>query len=496
MRKAAVVAIAVAWLLLLGVTHYGERSPYSYGWAMFPLDNETSKHMHGVSVNPDAFSATDVSLYFYDGRAVDWGNAPNLDLPLHAFTVATLAGITRGTLTASWLANLLFFSIAAIAGVNLADRYGIRRGATLVTLLIVFSLPIVLDYIGQPLHYLAGIGASFLIVLSMLGMDEADSRRPWIAALAVSILPLNYDPYIFLAALVTWLLFVRRFARWWHVPAFLVLAPLPKILWTRFLRYASQGGMGTQLRDHFIKPVLNGWKEMLDEPFHNALQPFVASHVGVHVALHQIIAMIYWPLVAMCVAMLILLRPRLARTWVLVALLPLFFFLEQMAAAGWDWELNPRRAIPVVLAFAIAWCWSADKVWDRRWWRTGIIAMLVLSGVLALSDTLLHDPALAYLRMGQAMRLQPQEALVKENMRLYPYAMTKLQPDGKIEWFDLGTVRIERSEHRRTKFAATQAMGLYLLVGLFWLTTRARILPRWAPHAAFAVWVLSLARFI
>jgi hypothetical protein len=496
MRKAAVVAVVFAWLVLLGVTHYGGRSPYSYGWAIFHLENENSKYMHGAVVNPDAITAVDVSLFFYDGRYVDWSNAPNLDLPLHAFTVATIAGITRGTLTASYLANLLFFTIVAIAALNLADRYGIRRGATLLMLLTVFSLPIVIDYIGQPLHYVVGMCASSLIVLSMLAMDEEDARRPWIAALAVSILLLNYDPYVFLGALLTWLVFARRFARWWHVPLFLALALLPKLLWSRFLRWASHDNMGTQLHDSFIKPVLEGWREMIDDPFNNALQPFVASHTGVHVALHQIIAMIYWPLVAACVFLLIRLRPRLARTWVLVALLPLFLFLEQMAAAAWDWELNPRRAIPVVLAFAIAWCWSVDQVWDRRWWRIGAIALFVMSGLLALSDTLVHDPVMAYMRTGQAMRIHPQEAAVKENLRLFPYSMPKLLHDTEIDWRDLGTARIERREYRRTMFMILQATGLYLLVGLFWLTARARLLPRWAPYAAAGVWVVSLARFI
>src|SRR5215213_9293193 len=134
MRKAAVMAVFLAWLVLLGVTHYGGRSPYSYGWALFPLDNENAVYLNGAVVNPDALSANDVMLFFYDGRYVDWGNAPNLDLPLHAFTVATLAGITRGTLPASYLANLLFFALVGIAALNLADRYGVRRGATLATL--------------------------------------------------------------------------------------------------------------------------------------------------------------------------------------------------------------------------------------------------------------------------------------------------------------------------------------------------------------------------
>jgi hypothetical protein len=113
-----------------------------------------------------------------------------------------------------------------------------------------------------------------------------------------------------------------------------------------------------------------------------------------------------------------------------------------------------------------------------------------------MADTLLHDPGMAFLRMGQAMRNPPQEAIVMENMQLFPYSMPKLLRDTDIDWRDLDTARIERREYRRTIFLASQAMGLYLLVGLFWLTARARILPRWSPYAAAGVWVLSLARFL
>jgi hypothetical protein len=494
MRKALVVLIAIAWLGVIALTHWGGRSPYSYGWAMFPLENENSIYLHGAVANPDALPIHDVMLFFYDGRYVDWGVAQNLALPLHAFTVATLAGIGRGTLLANYLTNFLFLAIVVLAAFNLGDRHGIRRGPTLVAVLTVSSLPIVLDYIGQPLHYVVGFCASFLVMLSLVAIDDL---KPWTAALGISILLLNYDPYVFLAAAVTWLVFVRQFGRWWHVIVFVLLAPLPKIVWTRFLKWASHDNMTTHLRDTFIRPVIAGWKEMLADPIGNAMQPFVASHIGVHVALDQIVAMIYWPLVAACVWLLFRTQPRLDRRWALIAMLPLFFFLEQMAAAAWDWELNPRRAIPVVLAYAVAWCWALDRVWERRWWRTGALALFALSGVLALSDTLLREPVMAYLRMGQAMRIQPQEAINKENMRLLPYYMPKyLRNEKVIVWRDLPTARVQRGDNYRTIFIVSQAMGLYLLVGLFWLTARARILPRWSPLAALGMWLVSLVRFL
>lgn len=496
MRKASVVGIAFTWLVLVFLTHYGGRSPYSYGWALFPLENQTAERISGVVVNPDAVSLRDVTLHFYDGRSPDWPVAHNLAFPIHSFVAATLAGVTRGYVLSNFIANLLFFMLVAVAGLTLADRFGIRRSVTLVTLLTVFSLPIVLDYVGQPLHYAVGMCASFLVMLSVIALDPADARKPWIAALATSILTLNYDPWVFLAATVAWFLFVGRFARWWHWPVYIVAAAIPKIVWTQYLRLSSKGMLSRHLRDSFIKPVQEGWSELTAEPVANLMQPFVATHVGAHVAVHQILAMIYWPLVAACIALLFRARPRLSRPLALVALLPAFFLLEQMAAAGWDWELNPRRAIPVVLAFGVAWCWSVDQVWERRGWRAGVIALLALSAFLAMADTLVRDPAMAFLRTGQAMKLQPHEALEKENMILLPWYMPKLMCDENVVWRDLEGARIERGTGRRTAFLASQAAGLFLLCGLFWLTARAGILPRWAPWGVVGVWLISLTRFL
>src|SRR5205814_9171065 len=51
-----------------------------------------------------------------------------------------------------------------------------------------------------------------------------------------------------------------------------------------------------------------------------------------------------------------------------VALLLLFYALHQMATAAFDWENNPRRALPVVLAIGYVYCWLADR------WSAGVPA--------------------------------------------------------------------------------------------------------------------------
>lgn len=486
--KPVVILALWAWLLLLTLTHLGARSPYSYGWAIF---NEPSARMNGAVVNPDALPLRNVTMFFYEGESLDWPNAQNLRLPMHSFATSIVAGLTGSYLFASYAVNFLFAALVALAGVNAADRFGIRRGVTLVVLLTLFSLPMYVEYLGQPLHYVAGPAISFLVLLAMLALDERDARNPWIAGLATTLLTLNYDPYVFVAAVAAYVLFIGRFARARDYVVYVIAAALPNILWSQFLRLESRGTMTKHLRKTFIAPVIDGWMTFVRDPIDNILVPFVATHIGAHVALHQIVAMIHWPLVLLCVFLLIRLRPRLAtRAW-LFPLLVLFFVLEQMAASAWDWELNPRRAIPVVLAFAVAYCWSAERTWDVRGWRIAFIALLLLSAVLAMSDTLFGKPVLAFLHTGQAVRQQPQDGIRIEELTLDQRSMPKLMRDDPITWRDLGRARLANVR----QFTIAQAFLLALLAGLFWLVARARLLPRWAPLAAVAVWALSFVRF-
>ena len=493
LSRFAVVTVVAVWIVLLTATHWGDRSPYSYGWAMLTNEPENATHLSGAVVNPDAVPMKFVTQYFYTASWIDWPTAQNLKLPLHSFAASIAMGFTRSFLLGNYLANVVFAILLALAAVSFADRYAVPRGITLVTLLTVFSLPLFIDYLGQPVHYIVGVCASFLVILAIVANDE---RNPWVLGLGALILTLNYDPYVYVAALIAYLLFVARPRRVRDYAIVVLVAALPNVLWSQYLRVSSHGQMTKHLRRHFIEPVLEGWREMIDAPLENLMQPFVASHIGVHVALHQIVAMIYWPLAAVCVFLLIRLRPRIATSFVLIALLPLFLFLEQIAAAAWDWELNPRRAVPVMLAFAIAWAWSATRVWQQRGWRIGLIALAAMSMFLGLSDTLLKEPVTAYLRTGQAVRYSPHDAIRIENLRLDHDSMPKLMTNEMtVQWRDAGKARIESG--RWTAFAAGQAVGLLLLVGLCWMCGRAGLLPRWSGLATMGVWAASIAvRFV
>jgi hypothetical protein len=449
--------------------HFGERSPYSYGWAMFDHD---SARMSGAVVNPDAIGIAHVTRFFYDATPFDYSSqwAENLRLPLHSFSVAVAAAFTRSLLPANVLVNVLFAMLLALAAVNLAERFAVDRTVTLFALLTFFSLPLYADYLGQPLHYIVGTSVSFLVVLSLI-----DETNPWVVALAIAILSLNYDPYVFIAAIVV--AFANRR---------LLVAAVPAVVWALTLRVITDGTMTTHLRKWFFLPVLSGWTDILMDPLGRILLPFVATHLGVVVAFHQLVAMIYWPLLAVCVFVLWRLRPTIGRFKV-IALLPLFFLVEQLVAAAFDWELNPRRSIPAVLAFGVTYVYVAQR--SRR---GVVVALFVLSAFLAFSDTLFDKPGLAFLRTGQAIRHDIHDAMRAERLTLDTDSMPHLMNDDRITWRDMPKARLQNVG----VFVVTQLMGVLLLVSGFWLAGRAQLLPRWSAHAAAGIWALSLVRFV
>jgi len=493
--KSAMILIVWAWLALLTLTHLGARSPYSYGWSIVSSTVPASR-ISGAVVNPDALPLVGVTMFFYDGTPVkNWEDAQNLRLPLHAFATSIVAGITRSYLFASYAVNVLFAALLAWAAVNVAERFAMRRSAAFVALLTAFTLPIYVEYLGQPMHYAVEVAVSFLIVLSILTLPESDARNPWIACIAAAILLLNYDPFVFLAAVLAYFLIIGGFPRRRDYAIFVATALAPAIVWIGYLRWLSHAMMSHNIQRRYFAPVMSAWIDVAHHPIHNVLVPYVASHIGIHAAFREAVALIHWPLLAVCIVLLIRLRPALAnkRMWI-IALLPIAFVLEQLAVAAWDWELNPRRAIPVALAFGVSYCYAVNAMWRRRGWRIAFIALLVACGFLAMADTITQSPVLAYLHSGQGVRDAPQQAIAYQDQRLDTNAtMPNLANDRPIVWRDLNRATLPAGQ--LGSFAFAQLFNLALLLALFWLTARARILPRWTPAIAAAVWLVSFVRF-
>jgi hypothetical protein len=493
--RRTIILICGVWLALLLATHAGGRSPYAYGWAMF---DASAARFDGVVVNPDATPMYQVMRFFYDLAPLDYSTAYNLRLPFHAFLTAVVASFLRSYILANYLLHLLLLLVVTTAAVRLAERFAIPRTPLLLALLTIQSLPLYAGFIGQPLHYIAGTAINFLVVLALLALPESDLRNPWISGMLTAVLTLNYDWYVFGAAAAAYLLLVVRFPRRRDVALYLGVAAAPGILWTAFLQAISNGTLSSEIQRSFMRVIANEWLLRLREPGKHLLLPFLASHVGLHIAFSMVLAMIYWPLLAFCLAALYRFRAGLGRFRgnALVLLLAGGFVAEQLVTALFDWENNPRRAIPVVFAFAWCYCWAADRAFELRRWRAALVVLFLFSACLAYADTLFRTPAVTYLYTGQAIREAPKEGVrAIEGRRLTRESMPYLMEDRNVAWWG-----VDRAVMRPTQlplFAMTQCATAAPLLFLAWTLTRAALLPRRSATVLAVVWVLSVAgRFV
>ncbi|HKS22043.1 MAG TPA: hypothetical protein VJZ76_04545 [Thermoanaerobaculia bacterium] len=486
MRKWLAIGALWLWIAIAFMTHFGARSPYSYGWAIF---RGNAARILGTVVNPDAIVVQPVTMYFYDARTPEnWGNSPNFRLPFHSFLVATLAAFTRSYLASNYIANVGALMLLAVVAVNLAIRRGLQLWPATIALLTFAALPWLVTYVGQPMHYIVGIAINFLAVLAASALPEEDLRRPWLSGLLLAIVLLNYDAYVFAAALAAYALFVVRFRRAIDYAVFVAVSAAPVIVWTQFLRFLTHDTLSRMIERTFIQPVMNAWLDFLRHPLTYPLRPFLAGHVGLHIGAHFLLAMVYWPVLVLCVAGAWRLRERPAP---LVALLLAFYALHQLATAAFDWENNPRRALPAILALAFVYCWLADRL-PR--WRIAFVAALAISCVLAMADTLLNTPAVAFLTTGQAIQHNPKEPITIGDMRFNHETMPTLMADEPAVWHDLGAGRVPRPALSAWLFA--QLFNAFFVCALLWLLGRAALLPRWAAVVGAVIWLVSAVRFI
>jgi len=201
--------------------------------------------------------------------------------------------------------------------------------------------------------------------------------------------------------------------------------------------------------------------------------------------------MIWWPLLLCCIVGLWIRRPSLRSAVKLLLLLVIFFALEQLFTAAFDPENNPRRALPIVFAFAIAWLWVVDQFHGRKWWTATFVVLFALSAYLAFADTLTKSPAMVPLYMGEAVREEPKWIMIFQEHRIEiseQHAPEQAAVRGTMPRASLRTMN--------GPFAISQLYTGVFMLAFFWILARARLLPRFAPHAFVALWVLSAVRYL
>ena len=435
--KWVVIGALWAWFLVVLLTHYGARSPYSYAGGVLGMD---MRRIDGVVVNHDAPSVRPVTEFFYDARPVKFSTAHNLKLPLHSMLVAAAASYLRSYLLANYVVNLLALWLLSYVVVTFADSLGFPRGVTLLASLTCAALPVWATYVGQPMHYVLGIVVNFLVVIAVM----SGPRDPWRLGLLTAILTMSYDPYVYIGAVICWIAHTVRWQRVLDWAIYTVSSVTPVLAWRGFLGVVSDAPPSGAIRDSFFVPVFDGWRAIVMDPFAHLLTPFINGHVGVSMSVAMLLAIASWPVVLVCVAGLATIPPVRGRAFSLPALLALLFVLEQIATAAYDWENNPRRALPLLFAFCCFYFVVLRERMPSRTWRVGFAAALLICLFVTMSDTLLRNPVIGYIPTGEAMRAAPKDVLKHGAAAIDPTDYPRLMGDARARWWSMSGARVTR----------------------------------------------------
>lgn len=465
MPKWAIIGALWVWFAIALLTHSGARSPYSYAGAVVDLQMQ---RIDGLVVNHDAPSVRPVTQFFYDATDLPFAKAHNLKLPLHSLLVAAAAAFLRSYLLANFLVNLLALWLLSYVVVTYAESLQYPRTATLVAALTCAFLPLYTHYVGQPMHYVAGVVMNFLVVLAAM----AGVRDPLRLGILTAVLTLSYDPYVFIAAIAVTLRW-RRLQDW---GIYIATSLLPVIVWRGFLGLISDDVVSLKVRDEYFQPVVSGWLSL-----DSLLAPFVNAHLGLVMSVKMALALVYWPVLVLCIIGLVKTKPH-----PLLLGLVGFFVLEQIVTAAYDWENNPRRAIPLLFALSCAYFAVVRAKVHLRPWRIAFVAAMLVSLFVTMSDTFTGNPVVGYLPTGDAMRHATKQVRTVGESRLEDYP--KLMRDERPRWWSMGRARVTRP---LVFLFANLFLGLIVFAFLHVLRERA-LLPRFFPIAFAAVFVLSL----
>ena len=493
-----IVAALWSWFTLLLFTHWGERSPYSYGPALFSVH---SVRVDGVVVNPDAPTVVHVTRFFYDAETVPYKQAHNLKLPIHSFLVAAVAAYTRSYLLSSALINLLSLWLLSYVAITFAESLAYHHVSILIAALTCAALPMFPHYVGQPMQYTVGIALNYVVMIALLALCRDGIPDPYRIGLLTAVIIMTYDWYVYAAAIITWILFHFRFPRRKDYGIYAITAFGPYIIWTGFLRLdgflrlVSADTASTQIQDKFFRPVFSAWLQIFRYPGKEPLTPFIAGHLGIILTIHMTLALIYWPLCLLCIGWLIATRPQsrgFADRWLLVYLAA-FFVLEQLGTAAFDWENNPRRALPLVFVFCCAYFAMVERRMEHRAWRIFLASAVVFSMFLAIADTVLQNPVIAYLEMGEAMKDPTKTALAVNWQRLENDSLPELTHDLRPQWFD--TARADVKSPATFLFANLYVLAL--IAAFLHVLEERRLVPKALPAIVMIILALSLGvRFL
>lgn len=502
------VAVPMAvFALIAGVTlatHLGAHSPYTWGFPVLGVEEHASQ-IDGLHVNPDSLKLRVVQLTegFFLPCGIDIQSA-NVAMPMHSFFVAIVLGFARHYMLASIAANMLALLALMYAFTRTCLELELPVGATILAGANALLLPWVAHYLSQPLHYTFAVSLNFLVALAIVRLAQRGDRSPWVFGILAATMTVNYDWYVFVPALGLFLLFFHRFERKLDYAKFAVVAVAPLVAWKALVAYASNGSkVNDQRGTEFFIPVREAWTTILKGPVEHALEPFVISHIGLDLAVRMTIGLVYWPLLVVVIFLVLRQRPSLkAHPWAWFPILVVLVFVaEQMGTGAFDWENNPRRALPVVFAFSVALTFAVAQIYASRAWRAAFVGLAALSFVLTFSDRIMKNPVVQMLEMGEDARAEPKWPMKMYAKRLTLEATPILPVDAptftKFESkCPLRKADTPGAARAPVEFWLSQLLLGGVLAGLVASFRRLRWLPKHGPAVLAALFALSLlARF-
>lgn len=482
LRQQMLLLCVFFWfLLILLCTHYGSNSPYSYGWTYF--GHSMTAKIDNASVNPDALTVIPLTDFFYDPIKTKITAAPNINLPLHSFLAATTMGIFHSYMFSNSLLNILLLTLVSFMLIRLAAEARFGFWPTLIAGLTALSLPYFTHYLAQPMQYIVGSCLNFIVIITAFNLKEEDSKNPIIWAILFAVLLLNYDSYIYLASVVIFCL-IKNIKQWDYKEYLQVgcLAFIPILLWQLLQEsYLHQGN--AQNLEQFFHAISDGWVSIFRPPLFHIFQPFIVSHVGVSVALNQLLAYFPWPLVVILVISLCKYFDELTKTsfWQLGVIVFSVYLLEQIFTAGFDWENNPRRAIPIILVFTIFYTWIVNRVFYSTLGsfkvKSFFVTLLICMIALLFADTFLHYGVYQMLEVGQVIRGSVKELVMNMlNYQLVANEFTGAVSSAQFQW--VTHAKASWQIDKAAVFLCSQLIMLSVITSLIWVMIRANLVPR------------------
>ncbi len=498
-RNCGVFLTLTAFLLLLFFTHLGAGSPYTYGWSLF--DGKVPR-IEGFSVNPDMLNIVPLTQYFYEPSPPIFVGSPNTNLPLHSFLASVGVGLFRSYMLGNWILNLLSILLFISIGNTFLERQNISLSSfsKKIVGITFLSLPFFSHYVAQPGQYIVGALINFTLILIALSLDDKDRVNPLINGAIVAVFTLNYDPYVFLGAFLFFLFIFRRFEKKQDYFTFFMVAFLPVMIWKKFTFYISGGGVTTINYDSFMGVIFKSWLEIVKNPGPNFFLPFMAGHVGSIIAFKQVLSYFAWPLSLFVLILAFYQKDQLCQRVKdpiaqLMLLLMVVYLGEQLSTAAFDWENNPRRAIPLLLVFSSFYIFSVKNLINKSVWRRSFVVMMIGGVVLMFSDTIGKTPAFHLSEIGQAIHADPKLLMQFQSKRLRPASLPLLPTDGTPEFFRYPKAT-NHSEHL-APFVFSQVFLSGVIGSVFLLLVRVRLLNRLSVYWVGFLYFLSLfVRFL